>query len=137
MVASRVSILLRSTGKLLFFPQTHFYSTPREWSLSPPFWQGLRLPVLLGSFGTMAAAWIKVGSLSPDRFYVTFIGQTVAGVAQIFVLGVPAKLAAVWFGQDQVSSACAVGVFGNQVIFGSQVLVLRMLPFTLSGVVTR
>ena len=70
---------------------------------------------MLGSFGTMLAAWIKVGSLSPDRFYVTFIGQTVAAVAQIFVLGIPAKLAAVWFGQDQVSSACAIGVFGNQV----------------------
>ena len=63
----------------------------------------------------MLAAWIKVASLSPDRFYVTFIGQTVAAVSQIFVLGIPAKLAAVWFGQDQVSFACAIGVFGNQV----------------------
>ncbi|XP_072755229.1 choline/ethanolamine transporter flvcr2a isoform X2 [Anoplolepis gracilipes] len=27
---------------------------------------------------------------------------------------VPARLAAVWFGPDQVSSACSIGVFGNQ-----------------------
>ncbi|KAF0300149.1 Feline leukemia virus subgroup C receptor-related protein 2 [Amphibalanus amphitrite] len=85
---------------------------PATWLIDK---KGLRVPILLGSFGTMLAAWIKVGSLSPDRFYVTFIGQTVAAVAQIFVLGIPAKLAAVWFGQDQVSSACAIGVFGNQI----------------------
>ncbi|XP_037068046.1 feline leukemia virus subgroup C receptor-related protein 2-like isoform X2 [Pollicipes pollicipes] len=85
---------------------------PATWLIDK---KGLRIPILLGSFGTMLAAWIKTGSLSPDRFYVTFIGQTVAAVAQIFVLGIPAKLAAVWFGQDQVSSACAIGVFGNQI----------------------
>lgn len=85
---------------------------PATWLIDK---KGLRLPVLLGSFGTMLAAWIKVASLSPQRFYVTFIGQTVAALAQIFVLGIPAKLAAVWFGQRQVSSACAIGVFGNQI----------------------
>lgn len=34
---------------------------------------------------------------------------------QVFILSLPARLAAVWFGPDQVSSACSVGVFGNQV----------------------
>ena len=106
----RLSILLGVVPRHLCRPLSALLN-----HLRPPFPQGLRLPILLGSFGTMLAAWIKVGSLSPDRFYVTFIGQTVAAVAQIFVLGIPAKLAAVWFGQDQVSSACAIGVFGNQV----------------------
>lgn len=34
---------------------------------------------------------------------------------QVFILSLPARLAAVWFGLDQVSSACSIGVFGNQV----------------------
>ena len=34
---------------------------------------------------------------------------------QVFILSLPARLAAVWFGPDQVSSACSIGVFGNQV----------------------
>merc|ERR1712071_221438 len=31
-----------------------------------------------------------------------------------FILGVPPNVAAVWFGPEQVSSACSIGVFGNQ-----------------------
>lgn len=46
---------------------------------------------------------------------VVLIGQTVASVAQIFLLGVSPNVAAVWFGADQVSLACSIGVFGNQV----------------------
>lgn len=33
----------------------------------------------------------------------------------MFVLSLPARIAAVWFGSGQVSFACSVGVFGNQV----------------------
>lgn len=56
-----------------------------------------------------------MGSVDPERFYVGFIGQSVVALSQVFVLSVPARLAAVWFGPDQVSSACSIGVFGNQV----------------------
>ncbi|KAH1024719.1 hypothetical protein HUJ05_004165 [Dendroctonus ponderosae] len=76
---------------------------------------GLRLAVTIGIFGTCLGAWIKVGSVDPERFYVGFIGQSVVALSQVFVLSVPARLAAVWFGPDQVSSACSIGVFGNQI----------------------
>lgn len=66
--------------------------------------------------GTCAGSWIKVGSVAPDRFWVGFLGQSVVALSQVFVLSVPARLAAVWFGPSQVSSACSIGVFGNQVI---------------------
>lgn len=56
-----------------------------------------------------------VFSASPNLFPVAFIGQTVVAVSQIFILGIPPLLAAVWFGPSQVSSATAIGVFGNQV----------------------
>jgi FLVCR family feline leukemia virus subgroup C receptor-related protein len=63
----------------------------------------------------VTGAWLKVVSASPDYFYLAFLGQALVGMAQIFILGVPARLAAVWFGPRQVSTACALGVFGNQV----------------------
>lgn len=71
---------------------------------------------LLSGAGIMVTgAWLKVLSASPDCFYLAFLGQALVGMAQIFILGVPARLAAVWFGPKQVSTACALGVFGNQV----------------------
>ncbi|CAL4131180.1 unnamed protein product, partial [Meganyctiphanes norvegica] len=76
--------------------------------------RGMRKAVLIGSCGTMVGAWIKCFSVAPDRFWVTFLGQFITAVSQIFILGIPPRLAAVWFGADQVSTACAVGVFGNQ-----------------------
>ena len=50
-----------------------------------------------------------------DKFWLTFIAQTIVGSSQVFILGIPPRLAAVWFGPEQVSTACAAGVFGNQV----------------------
>nr|XP_023015485.1 uncharacterized MFS-type transporter C09D4.1-like [Leptinotarsa decemlineata]XP_023015486.1 uncharacterized MFS-type transporter C09D4.1-like [Leptinotarsa decemlineata] len=75
---------------------------------------GLRKAVIIGIVGTCAGAWVKVGSVSPDRFWLAFVGQTMIAFSQIFILSVPARVAAVWFGPTQVSSACSIGVFGNQ-----------------------
>jgi len=75
---------------------------------------GLWWTVLIGSTGTALGAWIKVFSVSPDRYFVVMIGQTVVAISQVFILGVPPNVAAVWFGPEEVSSACSVGVFGNQ-----------------------
>ena len=77
--------------------------------------QGLRVTILCGAAVMTLGAWVKVLSASPDRFYLAFVGQTLVGTAQIFILGIPARLAAVWFPARQVSTACALGVFGNQV----------------------
>lgn len=56
-----------------------------------------------------------MASASPDMFVVAFVGQTLVAMSQVFILSVPARLAAVWFGPNEVSSACSIGVFGNQV----------------------
>lgn len=77
--------------------------------------QGLRVAVLIGSFGTAFGSWVKMFSASPDLFWLTFLGQSIVAISQIFVLGIPPLLAAVWFGPDEVSKATAIGVFGNQV----------------------
>uniref|UniRef100_A0A6A7FVC5 Choline/ethanolamine transporter FLVCR1 n=1 Tax=Hirondellea gigas TaxID=1518452 RepID=A0A6A7FVC5_9CRUS len=84
---------------------------PGSWILQK---KGLRFTVIMGSLGTMIGSWIKCASVSPDRFYVTFLGQFITACSQIFILSVPTRLAAVWFGSTQVSTACSIGVFGNQ-----------------------
>lgn len=77
--------------------------------------QGLRVTVLVGMTGTVIGSWLKVATVAEDRFWLTFLAQTIVGLCQIFILNIPARLAAVWFGPEQVSSACSIGVFGNQV----------------------
>ncbi|GMT27943.1 hypothetical protein PFISCL1PPCAC_19240, partial [Pristionchus fissidentatus] len=87
------------------------FFVPASWFLDR---FGLRWSLLLGAGGNCIGAWIKILSTTPDAFWITFIGQTIVGASQMFTLGIPPKLAAVWFGSDEVSTACAAGVFGNQ-----------------------
>ncbi|XP_067894530.1 heme transporter FLVCR2 isoform X2 [Heterodontus francisci] len=76
--------------------------------------KGLRVIALCGSGLNCCGAWIKIASVRPDLFAITFLGQTVCGIAQVFILGMPSRIASVWFGAHEVSTACAIGVFGNQ-----------------------
>lgn len=77
--------------------------------------KGLRVCAIAGAFLNVLGAWLKVACISPDRFAVLMFAQTVCAIAQIFILGLPAKIAAVWFGPNEVSTATSLGVFGNQV----------------------
>lgn len=85
---------------------------PATWLLER---KGLRVAVICGALLNALGAWLKCACLSPDRFPVLMCAQTICAIAQIFILGIPAHLAAVWFGPDQVSTATSIGVFGNQV----------------------
>ena len=81
--------------------------------------------MLSGAAVMVTGAWLKVLSVNPDRFWLAFLGQALVGTSQVFILGMPAQLAAVWFGPSQVSTACALGVIGNQVTDRQPSLVLR------------
>lgn len=103
---------------------------PSTWILNR--W-GLRTVCLCASILTAFGAWIKTISNGFNYPYQSFtnrssiefknkvgfplvmLGQTLCGTAQIFILGIPAQLAATWFGEREVSTATAIGVFGNQV----------------------
>uniref|UniRef100_A0A8C4QMT4 Choline/ethanolamine transporter FLVCR1 n=1 Tax=Eptatretus burgeri TaxID=7764 RepID=A0A8C4QMT4_EPTBU len=86
---------------------------PVTWLLDT---RGLRVIAVLGSLFNCLGAWIKLGNVRPDRtgFAVTLVGQSVCAVAQVFILGMPCRLASLWFGAREVSTACSIGVFGNQ-----------------------
>ncbi|CAD5213028.1 unnamed protein product [Bursaphelenchus okinawaensis] len=75
---------------------------------------GLRVSILIAAAGNGLGSWLKVLSVAPNGFWLTFLAQTIAGASQTFILGIPSHLAATWFGSNEVSTACAAGVFGNQ-----------------------
>ncbi|KAG7328492.1 hypothetical protein KOW79_008436 [Hemibagrus wyckioides] len=76
--------------------------------------KGLRVVALVAAGVNCVGAWIKVASAKPHLFWVSALGQVACSVAQVFILGMPSHIAAVWFGPEEVSTACSIGVFGNQ-----------------------
>eukprot|EP00064_Thunnus_orientalis_P014808 superscaffoldBa00002634_g14855 len=88
---------------------------PVTWLLDK---KGLRVTALVANALNCAGTWIKVASARPDLFGVTMLGQFASSLAQVFILGMPSRLASVWFGADEVSTACSIGVFGNQKLEG-------------------
>ncbi|XP_073073052.1 choline/ethanolamine transporter FLVCR1 isoform X2 [Manis javanica] len=84
---------------------------PATWLLDTG---GLRLTALLGSGLNCLGAWVKCGSVQQHLFWVTMLGQCLCSVAQVFILGLPSRIASVWFGPKEVSTACATAVLGNQ-----------------------
>lgn len=78
--------------------------------------KGLRVVALAATALNCAGTWVKVASVRPDLFPVTFLGQFCCSCAQVFILGMPSRIASVWFGSEEVSTACSIGVFGNQVM---------------------
>ncbi|XP_068135800.1 heme transporter FLVCR1 [Hyperolius riggenbachi] len=84
---------------------------PATWLLDT---RGLRLTALLGSGLNCLGAWVKCASARPDLFPVTMLAQIICSIAQVFILGLPSRVASVWFGPKEVSTACATAVLGNQ-----------------------
>ncbi|XP_061610710.1 heme transporter FLVCR2-like isoform X5 [Phyllopteryx taeniolatus] len=84
---------------------------PVTWLLDK---KGLRVVALAATALNCAGTWLKVASVRPHLFAVTFLGQFCCSLAQVFILGMPSRIASVWFGSNEVSTACSVGVFGNQ-----------------------
>ena len=95
---------------------------PTTWLLDK---KGLRVVSILGTLLNATGAWIKCAAVGPGRFPVLMFGQTICAIAQVFILGIPARLAAVWFGPNEVSTATAIGVFGNQV----RIFPIFLFPF--------
>lgn len=95
---------------------------PATWLLNH---YGLRVSILIGATLNVLGAWIKCLSMelsqpvsSPSSnasFPLLMVAQLVCALGQVFLLGVPAQLAATWFSKSELAMATAIGVFGNQV----------------------
>lgn len=84
--------------------EVHFY-----------FLQGLRISVLIGAIGTCVGAWMKVVAVHPNRFWLVLLSQCTVAMFQVLVLPVPPKLAAVWFGPNEIALACTIAAVALQV----------------------
>lgn len=84
---------------------------PATWLLDK---KGLKLTALMGAGLNCLGAWLKCASVRPDLFAVTMTAQVICSFAQVFILGLPSRIASVWFGPKEVSTACATAVLGNQ-----------------------
>nr|CDJ87073.1 major facilitator superfamily transporter [Haemonchus contortus] len=81
---------------------------------------GLRSAFHIGAWTNLLGNVIRVvgsGEWFPKnaRFPVAFIGQTVAAIAQPFVMFLPTKLAAYWFPQDQRVIANTLSSMSNPI----------------------
>ncbi|XP_008506972.1 choline/ethanolamine transporter FLVCR2-like isoform X1 [Equus przewalskii] len=88
---------------------------------------GLRTIALMAAGLNCLGAWVKLGSLKPHLFAVTMLGQVICSVAQVFILGMPSYMAAVWFRRDEVLRASTIAVLGNQLGNGLGFLVPPLL----------
>lgn len=88
---------------------------------------GLRWGNIVGCGLGCLGSWIKVLSVSPDGFYVTFVGQSLVAITQTLVLILPGRLAAQWFGTNELSTATSLGIFGNQLGIAISFLVTPMI----------
>ncbi|KAL8609948.1 hypothetical protein ACOMHN_046868 [Nucella lapillus] len=107
--------LRRSTAvdwlSMVYFLSYMLAFLPALWILDS---KGLRTTALLGTALNLAGAGLKVAAVNSDLFPLLLGAQTLCGLAEVLVLPVPPRLAALWFGADQVSTACSLGVLANQ-----------------------
>ncbi|XP_077945982.1 choline/ethanolamine transporter flvcr2a isoform X1 [Gasterosteus aculeatus] len=75
--------------------------------------RGVREVVVAAAAFNCIGAWIKTGTAAPDMFPVTFFGQFMCSVGTIY-MGLPSRLASLWFGEQEVSTACSIAVLGTQ-----------------------
>ncbi|XP_026277163.1 uncharacterized MFS-type transporter C09D4.1-like [Frankliniella occidentalis] len=105
-VVEWTSLVFNVTAMLLAFPAA--------WLLGR---HGLRTSVLVGAVGTALGMWLKVAGCWPDYFWVSLMGQAVVSASTNFVINSPARFAAVWFPDNEVSMALGAALFGQMAGF--------------------
>lgn len=52
--------------------------------------------------GTALGTIIKFFSINQNNIWAVYVGQTILSSMQVFILSLPPKIAAVWFGAKEV-----------------------------------
>ncbi|KAI9263755.1 major facilitator superfamily domain-containing protein [Sporodiniella umbellata] len=81
---------------------------------------GLRRGILIGAVLNAIAGCIRWMGAIPNTFgfFVLFFGQTVAALAQVFMLAIPPQLAVAWFPKDEINMATSIAVSANNLGIG-------------------
>jgi hypothetical protein len=90
----------------LFLP----LALPATWVLTDG--GGLRAGVLLGAWLTAAGCVLRSASLlafSRPSYAALFIGQSLAAIGQVLLLGAPPAIASAWFPPTERATACTIG----------------------------
>ncbi|KAF7264815.1 hypothetical protein GWI33_022243, partial [Rhynchophorus ferrugineus] len=74
----------------------------------------LKFTMLSAMALTLAGNLLKLLATKPGTFWIILLAQTLIAIGQVYVCGIPSKVATTWFGSEEVSTACAWGVFGIQ-----------------------
>ncbi|KAG1054034.1 hypothetical protein G6F43_003922 [Rhizopus delemar] len=81
---------------------------------------GLRRGILIGAILNATAGCIRwLGAIaSPFGYFILFLGQTIAALAQVFMLSIPPQLAVAWFPKDEINIATSIAVSANNLGIG-------------------
>ncbi|KAF6200914.1 hypothetical protein GE061_005361 [Apolygus lucorum] len=85
------------------------FAVPGAWAVEK---YGLRPVILLCGFFNLFGCVLKSFSSSRESFAMVFVGQTISSLGQAVMFGLPPRLASVWFGSSEVSTASSIGVLG-------------------------
>ncbi|RUS14963.1 major facilitator superfamily domain-containing protein [Jimgerdemannia flammicorona] len=96
---------------ILIYPSFQYFVDPK----GSPIGTGLKRGVMIGAVLNVAGAWLRYLGAVPSvmGFAMLFVGQTVAAIAQVFIIGVPPRLAVAWFEAHQINLATAIAVTAN------------------------
>ena len=74
---------------------------------------GLRFTIIIGALLNAIGSCLRAIGANRDGFALALLGNTSAAMAQCFILFIPPRLAAVWFGDSERATASSIGVLMN------------------------
>ncbi|XP_074028613.1 choline/ethanolamine transporter flvcr2a isoform X3 [Leptinotarsa decemlineata] len=74
----------------------------------------LRVTAIVSMGFTLGGTVVKIFCADPSKFCLVLAGQSLCAIGQVYMLNIPSKLASIWFGSNEVSTACALAVLGTQ-----------------------
>ena len=74
---------------------------------------GLKFTIIIGALLNAIGSCFRAIGANRNGFVLALLGNTSAALAQCFILFVPPRLAAVWFGDGERATASSIGVLMN------------------------
>eukprot|EP00794_Sanderia_malayensis_P009019 gene9019-9983_t len=89
---------------------------------------GLKVTIITGAVLNGLGSCLRLIGANRDGFLLVFIGNIFGSFGQCFLLFIPPKLAAVWFGENERATASSIGVLLNMFGIAGGFLLGMMVP---------